>query len=286
MALCEFTDPHFLHVGNILVFVSSLAFGGPEALPSPSISRLPEIVATHDPIGIRVILATVIGCSSIRLPRIPGFVVAALFWLTLIFVPLQFWGAALFPSLAHLSTLYLESAISTTALGETMLALVAGALLLNRDIWGLLTRRPRQVRMPDSLLHVIPLVTSLVVLVTLALAPRHGVRARQHPIVGGAYGLIGLLAVTVLLPALIGLRLAALIARDFQELLRTGIICPGQTFSGLASDFWRRSFRRLIFAIHSVPPHRLQISTLRKAISPLPPNDIQRSRTRPLRPQS
>ncbi len=236
-----FLDPALCSPGDMLIYISALAFGLPSAMISSLISVIPEMLATRDIAVIRVLLlAATLGICSTRFPRIPGYLAALGAWILVIWPFLLLTDQASPLLLTSVSNANTNSILGNMAMCDIVLILVSGALLLNRDLWGVLTHRPRHLRMPELLLHIIPLITATVVLLALSISGAPLSLLNHDSLVGTPYGFLTLMLVCIALPAFVGLRLARVIGHNYQELMHTGIIGPSQTFSGLSSDFWRR----------------------------------------------
>lgn len=222
-----------LSMGAVFLFISAGAIGVPGAVISSTVALTPTVFwngMTFECSRL-FLLCLAIGFCKERAPRVPQFVVVTAAWLfTLALVGtgwLDRWVPPPTPSSAMIPLL------------EIALALVAGALLLNPVIWATLAQRPRVPSVNMLLVHVVTLAALAAMWAGLAVFDPQALESPSlfaTALWGGKLLLCG-----VALPALVGLRLSKILTRDHHEWFRIGGTPGRQGFSGLSSDYWRRS---------------------------------------------
>lgn len=223
-----------LALGSVFLFISAGAIGVPGAIIACTVALTPTVL-WHGMIFecARLFLTCLaIGFAATRFPRVPQFAVVIASWIV---------------TRGAIETGWFEANSSAggfpwalAPLLEVELSLVAGALLLNPGIWATIAHRPRVPSITLLLVHVIALVSFAVMWGGLA-------AFNAAPFAGGGpdYSVwwgSKMLAIGVIFPAIIGFRLGAILVRDFQEWFRLGGGAAGErSFSGLSSDYWRRT---------------------------------------------
>lgn len=229
-------DDHSIPAGNIFLFCSAAALGATGALVSTAIGVVPQVLFSSEYVaGLRLIaLCCVISAVTGRYPRVPMFAVTLTLW-ALCFAPLQYF----FAGTAHLVD---TGPMTFTALSEILFAMIAGALLLNTEIWGAITHRPRHVALSSLLIHFFTIASTVSMLGAFTLRVRNGWSIDGATFESNLRTIVSLIALCVALPSFLGWRLARRLSSNSQELLDLQVLSRGQakTFSGLASDFWRR----------------------------------------------
>jgi signal transduction histidine kinase len=232
------TKVPLLHPGDLFLFLSAGALGVPGAFLS-SIFVIPEAIIADSVLPLRVIpLCFAVGYCGIKLPKTPAYAIGVVAW-TLVFWP-TFSVLNDFVPLFGPAARDASQSLALVALSEILLLLVSGAILLNKDVWGLITKRPRSVNVEDLLVHLLPLISTTVIFVTLLASQSTVSDFSAENFLGKTKGLLFLITLCVLGPVLVGLRLSRVITRNFQELTRTGVLGSSASFSGLSAEFWRR----------------------------------------------
>ena len=231
LALRALESWNAVSLGSLFLFVSAAAIGLPGAIISATIALAPTVVIAGDIAEAARLFLTclAVGFIAERSPRLPPFLVVigcwTVTWLGLVALPhglagdLPRWGLA--------------------AVLEIVFAAVAGALLLNPSIWALIAQRPRFPSVASLHIHVMTLVSFVAMWSGRAVFSAHTelpTTALNSLLWGGK-----LVAIGLLIPALIGYRLANILVRDFQEWFRLGHVPLKESFSGLSSGYWRRS---------------------------------------------
>lgn len=230
---------HSMPAGNIFLFCSAGALGIPGAVVSGAIGIIPEALYSGDLVhGTRIFsLCLVLGFCSSALPRIPSFAISIGLWL-FVYAPLAhlFAGTPRFPAPLDASGLMMA------ATSEVLFTMIAGALLLNTDVWGTITHRPRHVSLQKLLIHFFTIAATVAMLAAFSLRVRPGGAASDAVLMGDVRTIVILLGMAVLLPSFMAWRLAKRLQSDSQELLELQSLHRGsaKTFSGLSSEFWRR----------------------------------------------
>lgn len=230
---------HSLPAGNIFLFCSAGALGVPGALASAAIGVIPDTLFSGEHLyGLRVLsLCVALGFVGTRFPRVPSFAVALGLWVFCYAPALHFLNGL------HRLPEHLDGAsITFDAVSEILFAMIAGALLLNTEIWGAITHRPRHVALSSLLVHFFTIVSTVGTLGALSIRFGGGWSFESAAMDASPRTIISMLFLCIALPSYIGWRLARRLATNSQELLGLQKLANGSamTFSGLASDYWRR----------------------------------------------
>ncbi len=208
-----------LPLGNALVFVAALAFSGPKLLLTLGLYLLAEGLVRDAGLEVLRVLtiAGALHVGAMYQPRLPAFLITFSLW-CLVFGPLLSLGHAA----GWFSGTWTSARIVMFGLNEVLLSMVAGAVLLNATVWDALAARPRHVPLPVILAHVLSLVATLALCLALGITGSAwsalvGVPGAQTFTVLGA-----LSALAVIVPVVIGERLARLITQKFSELVPIG----------------------------------------------------------------
>ena len=229
----------FLHPGNIFVFMAAAVFGVQGGLIAAFVAGIPETLLTGDSLCLRIVpIAAAIGIVADRNTKLPGYLVSLLAWTLLIWLPLiVLFPQAQVPIGARVVT---GSYLSLATLSDVLFTLVSGCLLLNGAVWNVIARRPRKVLISDLLLHVIPLISTLFIFLTLMVIESSALSLFDDANSWNVHALTALAVIGILIPSLLAHRLSAVIISRFREYTTPGLSVGAQTFSGLSSDFWRR----------------------------------------------
>jgi signal transduction histidine kinase/ActR/RegA family two-component response regulator len=182
--------------------------------------------------SIRVLLlAAATGYFATHHRRTPPFLVVSLLWV-LVIGPLA--------ALTHATGMVSASWTSLVVAGfsDSTAAILAGTLLLYPAIWVRFNNYPRQISLADTLVHVAPLMASFAVWVVLGVVLLSTGELPHLP----AWSGVALAVLAIWLPAWVGFRGSGVLEQALQDFGAAGLLGAGrsQTFSGMASDFWRR----------------------------------------------
>ncbi|RMG42752.1 MAG: PAS domain-containing hybrid sensor histidine kinase/response regulator [Candidatus Dadabacteria bacterium] len=222
--------------GNIMIFLAASAFGPSGALMASAAGVLPETFVNGAHLyALRIItLSVAIGYASRKWPKTPGYLVATACWV-FVYAPLMILAQS--PLIKSFPV-----TLSFQAHTEILLVLVAGALLLNDTVWAKLKDHPRVPSATTLFMHVLTLIA-----VTILYCSE--IVVLNAPSLGSATVLAALpwlmpalLLFSIVLPSLVGWRIALLLQNNLGEYFPSHLLpqTRGKTFSGLASDYWRR----------------------------------------------
>ncbi|MBN8547836.1 MAG: response regulator [Deltaproteobacteria bacterium] len=247
---------HSVPAGNIFLFCSAGALGVPGALASAAVGVVPEMLFSGEHFyGLRLLsLCVAIGFVGTRYPRVPSFAVTLALW-AVVYAPLGYLMSGTSYNPEHFN----GSALIFTATAETLFSMIAGALLLNTEIWGAITHRPRHVALSSLLIHFFAIASTVAMLGSMSVRLRGGMPAIGGGLEASFTNLLTMFGLCIALPSFLGWKLARRVSSDSREIigLQSLANANAKTFSGLASDFWRRqsgeNFRSMTVAPESAP---------------------------------
>jgi len=220
----------FIAIGNLPVFLAAISLGTMGGFVSAALGGgIFGILIGDQLLAIRVLILGIgVGFAARRLPLLPSYLAVYALWLSAI------------------GPLYLVSSddwsrLSIPLMGDLLMALTSGALMLTPGLWYSLTNAPR--RMPVSLLLCHVITTSGFVAMFGALVVQGvglGVTLNELLSSIDIGDLLALSTVCLIVPTILGERLSKVIVEDFGETNRTGMWSRTRTFSGLSSEYWRR----------------------------------------------
>ncbi len=225
-----------ISVGNLAIYLAACSMSVVGVLITTTIGLLPESLWSAEYLNFARVLtiALALNYCAYKNWRVPSFIIAAASWI-LVFLPLNIYLSKL-PQFAAATS---PERLLLLAIGDIILCMVAGALLLRPEVWGRLTSRPRHTPLSTPLLYIIPLVATVTVLITMiALVDFNEARTLT-----GQAALIGALLLVVLIGStLTAQRLSRYLIERRHELLEGHLPArPTMSgFSGLTSDHWRR----------------------------------------------
>ena len=197
------------------LFIAALCFGARGALYAALAGIVPPLLLGQDyPGAFRIAFLTLsVGVIRSIQPRIPGYISVLVLWLGLV-LPLR---STFFPSgeyrLGALATQFWEHHVLLSCFTDVLMALVAGAFVLNPSIWCLLTRKPHTPNIITSSIHVVTLTALLSILGVIATFSRLGVFSQNRFADSNLWTAFGLFATFVVLPTLVGIRFSLLSER-------------------------------------------------------------------------
>lgn len=228
-------------LGNVLLYMCAAALG-----PIPTLTAL-AIAVVPSPWIVNGLslgdLRTVVLCGSTALilktwPRTPVFLPTLAFWLV-VFGPLLVFLQTHPQGVDSFTT----DLLIITAISDIVFAAAAGALLLNPSVWGAVTIKPRHSSLSSVLIHMGALLSGGPVCCCLLV----WMGGRYSSALGGPTNsfllLLILVLIGVILPALVAARLSSLVSLHAKQSLNGTLsftLKEPETFSGLASEFWRR----------------------------------------------
>ncbi len=227
----------YVPVGNLFLFIGAASLGLNATLVACAIALFPFIMIPGGTFEVLRVLCTCVGLcfATERAPRVPSFAIVMALWIV-IFAPCLYFGAGSISvplNIAHWG-------VSFYALHETLLVMLSGALLLNSEIWFQLTGRPRHTPLYLFTTHIFTMVSAICVFTTLfALGKGH--RA-DSLILAFDPTLMIVIMCMLAIAGFAGYFFSSLLERDFQKFFHSKLssMGSGNTFSGLASDYWRR----------------------------------------------
>lgn len=224
------------HLSSIFLFLSAGALGLNAAFVSLAIGAVPYHLMASTPLeGLRIIcLVTAVGAMAEYRPKLPQFVATLAAWVAFTVATFAF-GAH-----SKVSAGWTLGTITAAGFEDILISMIAGALLLNREVWGAITQRPRIVSAVSLLVHVMAIVACTSVIGAVAITGGDSTLFSETG-VGDALRLSLLMAVSLLGPVVVGWRLALKMTRDSKELFGSILQGDRRSFSGLSSDYWRRN---------------------------------------------
>lgn len=235
----QFPDLAPLRPGSIFVFLSAASLGLPGALASLATGVLPEVFFSADyfylvRMGTEALL---IGLMSYSQPRLPLFGVPLALWLV-VFGPL----VIIFDHRSDINFAMSSETAVLAALSEIFQSILAGNMLLLPNFASFLNRSQRNSPTLSTLLiHTITLISSLALFAALVLP----ILNPQNTLsIAGSWRqtltTAALLLVGIACPGLLAARLARILHQEYSELFGGNMLVTHKTFSGRASEFWRR----------------------------------------------
>lgn len=232
----------WVNLGLLFALISAAALGLNGAIIAVSFGVIPYTLFMGQHLeGLRVIvLLAIVGWAAQYRPRTPTYIATLGAWLLLI-------G----PSLAALQWLNLTAGewttnrLLATGLAEVSLAVIAGTLLLNSNLWCWATSRPRYVTISEFMVHVIAAIAIVASLGALVLVHSISGFSWQAVVIDTNSELLWALLLVMVLaitPVLTANRLTRLLGAKFQELFGSQLHSDQKqmSFSGLTSEHWRR----------------------------------------------
>lgn len=239
-------DSSWTPFGNIFLFISAIALGPFYALISiGSGSALHTLMLTENLEGLRVVLLTLsIGYCAKRFPRFPSFLVCLGLWM-LVFAP----ALVLLEQNHIVSGIWTNQRIVFMAISEISLCMIAGALLLNNNLWCLITNQPRHVPFSTVIAHILNMISMLSVLASLFafnLLSGNQIDSIQVASSSNLIWVAGLMVVAFIVPTLCGERLASLLINNPQGLAGGQLYSVTQAmrtgnFKSNSGTNWQRS---------------------------------------------
>lgn len=235
----QFPDLAALRPGSVFIFLSAASLGLPGALASLATGVLPETFFSADYFYLVRMgtAALLIGLLSYSNPRLPFFGIPMALWL-LVFGPLVL-------ALEHRSDINFQISAETAvlaALSEIFQSILAGNMLLVPSVATFLNRSQRNSpTLATLLVHAITLISSLALFAALILPIINP--GNSLSLAGGwrpALTTAALLLIGIACPGLLAVRLARVLHQEYAELIGGNMLVTHRTFSGRASDFWRR----------------------------------------------
>lgn len=222
-----------LSMGAVFLFLSAGAIGIPGAIISATVALTPTLFWHGMTFESTRLFLTCLGIAVVAksFPRLPQFIVVAASWFLASALLETGWFTGHVPTGSPLWTM--------APLLEVALSLVAGALLLNPGIWAMIAHRPRVPSVTLLLVHVVTLVSFAAMWGGLAAFDPNSIGG--DPANSDTWWSAKLLAFGVFLPAFVGFRLGEILIRDFQEWFRLSASPRPDGFSGLSSEYWRRT---------------------------------------------
>lgn len=232
------SSPFTIHIGDVFLFMVAAAFGPVGAFIGILCAAIPYgllVDSAHYSLQTATLLLG-IGYAKRHISRVPPFIVVVVSWALLIGPLLQ-----IFPPFKGTLPVWYEEATIFSCLSDTLLALVAGALLLNNTIWCMMTGRPKRTLPVELMLHVMPLCTVLTFFVAIATLQRVGMINPQAIVQSNVGAVLGLLSMTLLIPAALALRIADIVRRFAIESEGPLRLQNPLNFSGETKEYWRRN---------------------------------------------
>lgn len=229
---------NYLPVGNIPLFWATVLFSPINALLAFVLSVVPLTLLSGDTLGAArlFILCSAIHLIAARKRSIPPFVVALLLWLAL-FGPLYRYLCShnLLPGNSWTEVVF-------KGLIEVVLVMLAAALLLNRDLWSKLTHKPRLVAATDLLIHLLAVLVTLGFATALIAAYPGVLTFRVSGLTPVLTNLVLFVIVCLYTASIAGWWFTGILNENAQELFARNMLMGSRkpSFSGLASDYWRR----------------------------------------------
>lgn len=228
-----------LPLGTIFLLLSALCLGVRGALVAAGIGILPEIFLVGDHVyGLRLmVLTTVLAFGRKRAPTLPPYVTTLGLWIAI------FGPAITVLNASDLTARHMTiHEIFIAGFGETLLTMMASALLLNNSIWSIIARSARPINAHEIITTVVTILATTILFIAFLLSGNAITQILSGPSPAGAL-LVGLSSASIIL--LVGLtawRLATYLADNAQALFARDLLrnMQGESFSGLSSDYWRR----------------------------------------------
>lgn len=223
--------------GTIVIYIAAIAFGMRGALLALFTGSIPELLLMkHVPFFVQHAgLAIVLGYTSQSYPKIPAFVVGVGFW-CFILTPIFVFGSGLAPG----SDPIWGFNLGFLALTDLLYVLYAGLTLMVPDIYTFLTRRPCHRSASSLLAHICAALANTSVFVTLVFAAFAGGGLKALPFLNHGGGLLLFTIAVTILAAIAGWRLTHIFGDSRLSVSQSGLMASSRSFSGLASDYWRR----------------------------------------------
>lgn len=220
----------FIPIGNLLVFLSAVSLGVGGGLMSAALGGVVFGVLLGDKLfALRILLLSVgVGFSARRFTLFPSYLAVFILWII-----------AIGPSYLVESSNW--SGLSIPFLSDLLMSLTAGALTLTPRIWFSLTRTPRPMPLSLLLCHVIT-TSGFVAMFGAFVVQGVGLGVTMHELLVtmDLGDLLALSTVCLIVPTVLGDRLAKIVVEDYSGSNRTGMWSKTRTFSGLSSEYWRR----------------------------------------------
>lgn len=239
-AVVDAAVPGFaLPIGNVFIFCSAICLGLSGALISCVIGLGLSIPIASDPTYLirTLMLAAAIAITVKKYPSIPPFFISFAMWFAVI-------GPIL--SLVTIDTLNLATLqpdfLVRNALGDIMMTVLAGVLLLNRNFGIWITQKPRHTDLTNLIVHIAALTTTTSLITFLVIVYGGDMWLTPPSDLPSAPSLFGMIFLTVNLPMFVGWGLASILSKDVHQLFAPQLFLDahGQSFSGASSEYWRR----------------------------------------------
>lgn len=224
----------WLALGNLFLFLAAGTLGPEGTIITAVIGLFPDIALGNRFEALRM-LALCLGCSlALRAnSRIPLFAGTLAVW-ALILAPVS---AIINPFLS--SDPWSASYLAFLFLWDMTLAVLAGCLLLNPNVWATLTARPRHLDTKSVLLQAFSLTALFPAFLMFLIHARSIDSNPWH----AAASATGIFLVAIALSFLLANRLTEYLATSSDRLLASTL--PPHSakngFSGLSKEFWRRA---------------------------------------------